>query len=674
MKICMVLLVYAVLAQVAVAASTPPNPKAVAEVASGKRSEAHASWWGFDPEDATAALQSAIDSGTRKVVVDDMGAPWVTDKLTLAGNQQIVFKKGVVVQAKRGAFRGSEDCLFSAALKTNITLIGHGATLRMWKQDYADPARYKRAEWRHVLSFTSCTRVRVEGLTLADSGGDGIYLGVAKKGVPCSDVVIRKVTCLNNYRQGISVISARNLLIEDCALQNTGGTAPEAGIDFEPNEATEELVNCVMRNCISEGNKGDAYTAYLRPLRSDSKPISIRLENCRAVGGRHSVSFVAGNDSQTAATKGAMEFIKCRFERSRQAAISIGDKPATGARVRFAKCEIVSPAVNASNAAPIEFTSGADGVGTLGGVDFAGCTLRDSHDRLPMSFQDLSGGLGLKDITGTLTLLSAAKRTRYHLTPELLAQWMPFTSFKEFAQIDTKKWRWEPAFPELQPEVSQRNTARQRGTAEWLLWTEAGQRISFAVSVQPVGKVEVNPVPVSIISPSGKLTKLAAAAPGKETVYEVQATERGAARIICEAQSATAVVNSPLSRVCLYSPTGRFHLLGTTGQFWFRVPPGTVEFGIIVSGGGGTECVKAAMFNSANEKIQEKDNIGRAHQFLVKRAEGPDSLRRPLHADEIWSLSFDKPGTGVLEDFFVRLQGIPGLISPTRESVLKPAN
>ena len=78
---------------VATAAQAGPNPKAVAEVASGKRSEAHASWWGFDPEDATAALQSAINSGARKVIVDDMGAPWVTDKLTLAGNQEIVFKK-----------------------------------------------------------------------------------------------------------------------------------------------------------------------------------------------------------------------------------------------------------------------------------------------------------------------------------------------------------------------------------------------------------------------------------------------------------------------------------------------------------------------------------------------------------------------------------------------------
>ena len=116
------------------AASAPgtKNPKAIAEVAAGKRTEARVGWWGFDPADSTAALQTAINSGARRLIVGDMGTPWITDKLTLTGNQQIVFEKGVVVQARRGAFRGSGDCLFSAALKTNIYArneIGEGGWL-----------------------------------------------------------------------------------------------------------------------------------------------------------------------------------------------------------------------------------------------------------------------------------------------------------------------------------------------------------------------------------------------------------------------------------------------------------------------------------------------------------------------------------------------------------------
>jgi hypothetical protein len=46
-----------------------------------------------------------------------MGAPWIVDKLQLASNQKIVFQRGAVVQAKRGAFKAGGDSLFSASLK-----------------------------------------------------------------------------------------------------------------------------------------------------------------------------------------------------------------------------------------------------------------------------------------------------------------------------------------------------------------------------------------------------------------------------------------------------------------------------------------------------------------------------------------------------------------------------
>ena len=49
------------------------NPQAVLEVLDGKRTEASAAWWGFDENDATEALQSAINSGAEKLIVPNMG-------------------------------------------------------------------------------------------------------------------------------------------------------------------------------------------------------------------------------------------------------------------------------------------------------------------------------------------------------------------------------------------------------------------------------------------------------------------------------------------------------------------------------------------------------------------------------------------------------------------------
>ena len=646
-------------------APKPPDERAIREVVAGKRKEARASWWGFNPADSTAALQAAINSGAKKLVVENMGAPWVVDKLQLASNQEIVFAKGVVVQAKRGAFKGAGDSLFSAARKKNITLTGHGATLKMWKQDYDDKTQYKHAEWRHVLNLHSCSRVRVTGLTLADSGGDGIYLGVAQQGVPCSDVVIKDVACVNNYRQGISVISARNLLIENCVLKDTGGTAPMAGIDFEPNHPSEELSNCVMRNCVSENNRGDAYVLYLRPMRAESKPISIRIENCRSRGCRSSARFITGNDTDTAGVKGTMDFINCKFEASEHEAISIGDKPATGARVSFLNCQVINPATNQPAMTPIQLSSGAAGVDTIGGIRFVNCAITDRHNRLPMSYHDMSGGVGLGDITGTLIVKRGAKRTTHPLTPKLMAEWMPFRSFKQIGRFDAKDLRYEPVLRDAKLDGKQRSHAKQRGLSEWLLWAEAGQQASFSVLIRPVGKGEPRPVPVSLISPSGKLTKLRNAQGSEETAYEFQAVETGAHKIVCEPQGWTATVNSATHRVCLYSQSSSIHFLGTTGQYFFWVPPGTKEFAIKVSGENAAECVKVALFDSAGNKVEEKDNIAQAHQFVAKPKDASQG--------EIWSLRLDKPTTGVLEDFHVQLQGIPPVLSHTKESLLKPA-
>ena len=59
----------------------PKDTKAIEEVMSGKIKEAKASWWDFNPIDSTEALQSAINSGASKVIVENMGAPWVVDMI-----------------------------------------------------------------------------------------------------------------------------------------------------------------------------------------------------------------------------------------------------------------------------------------------------------------------------------------------------------------------------------------------------------------------------------------------------------------------------------------------------------------------------------------------------------------------------------------------------------------
>ncbi|NOX55711.1 MAG: right-handed parallel beta-helix repeat-containing protein [Planctomycetes bacterium] len=299
------------------------NPEAVAKVRAGRLTEAKASWWGFDSEDATDTLQAALDSGVKRLIVENMGRPWIVRPLRVPSNIEIVFEKGAVVEAKRGEFKGGNDSLFHIILQENVALIGYGAILRMHRSDYDRPP-YAKAEWRHVLNIKSSRNVKIYGLTLAESGGDGIYLGTARRGVTNKNIHIKDVVCDRNYRQGISVITAEDLLIEDTVMKNTAGTPPAAGIDFEPNHATEKLVRCVMRRCVAEDNAGVGYAFYLPNLTGASEPISIRLEKCVARGSNRSAfAFTLARANSDGPARGLAEFIDCTFADGRGPAVTI---------------------------------------------------------------------------------------------------------------------------------------------------------------------------------------------------------------------------------------------------------------------------------------------------------------------------------------------------------------
>ncbi len=96
----------------------------------------------------------------------------------------------------------------------------------------------------------------------------------------------------DHLRQGLSVVSARNLTIEDTIVSGTRGAGPKAGIDFEPNRSGEILQNCVIRNSSFLDNAGAGVLVYLRQLSETSAPVSITVEDCIIRGNRRAL-FVA---------------------------------------------------------------------------------------------------------------------------------------------------------------------------------------------------------------------------------------------------------------------------------------------------------------------------------------------------------------------------------------------
>ncbi|MBI4559429.1 MAG: right-handed parallel beta-helix repeat-containing protein [Candidatus Hydrogenedentes bacterium] len=393
------------------------NPEAIEELRTGVRSVANAAWWGFNEEDATEALQAAINSSARRVIVPNMKRDWIVRPIQLAGDQELILEKGVVITAKRGEYRGKGDSVFRARDVSNLTVRGYGATVRMQKEDYIVGKvlldldwhrwfdQYEKAEWRMTLSLNGCTNVNVYGLTLKDSGGDGIYIAGGKEKRPCRNIHIKDVVCDNHYRQGISIISVDGLLVENSVFKNTWGTPPSAGVDIEPDSPEEIVKDIVFRDCDFTDNYGDGIQAHLAHQRNTSAEVSILFENCRVSSRRGSgirVTKVADDGPA-----GRIEFRGCVVEDTEGYGIKIQDKSADRARVRFIDCTVRNAANNRRYEgawAPIWLHSfRSKQTQKFGGIDFVDCRIGDDQDRPIILLEESEGEFGVFDLTGTIS-------------------------------------------------------------------------------------------------------------------------------------------------------------------------------------------------------------------------------------------------------------------------------
>lgn len=638
------------------------NQSAIDDVKSGKLAEARASWWGFDPADSTKSLQNAIDSGAKRVIIEDMGRPWIVTPLVAASDQEIVLEKGTVIQAKKGEFKGSNDSLLSVLNKKNVTITGYGATLRMHRDDYAKPP-YKKAEWRHTLQIKSSSNVKVSGLTMAESGGDGIYLGVATKGVTNKNVHIQDVTLEKHYRQGISVITAENLLIENTIMRNTAGTAPMAGIDFEPNAFGEKLVNCVLRGCVAENNQGVGYAFYLPNLTAKSEPISIRLEKCVARGSnRFPLAFTNGEGQGQGALTGTVVFIDCDFSDGNSPAVTLSRKPAKGASLRFVNCRM-KPSKGEPNTPAILFKSRVGDQEDVGGVHFEDCVIDDPQRRPVMGFQDKAGDLRLLDVTGTLKILAGETESHLEITPDWLNKQHRGNTFKRFPKYETAKAQFRPLQIEAKDQGFPQKPFSQRRSGTLVLFASHGTEVKFAVKHMKVGRYSGQPIVVSAVTPSGRQLSVGEVPFKAEASLSFIAPETGLYRlpIQCGLNKFQLVsTNCPTS---ISSDARRVSFVSSVGDLYFYVPAGTKEFGVKIFGEG-MEGVGAAILNPQRKTLWQKPTITMPEQFVGV----PESDQ-----GEIWTLRIARPATGAMEDYYVELQGISPFLATNPTSLLRPA-
>ncbi len=627
----------------------------IAEVKSGVRKEAKASWWGFDKNNATAALQSAIDSGAEKVIVDNTGSDWIIDPVFLVPNQEIVIGGNVTVRARPGGFVGVTDALFNALSIKNVIIRGEpGAVLKMNRRDYDDRSKYQFAEWRHILNILSCENIEIRDLKLVGSGGDGIYLGVdGYKHLPlpgrpqrqvnpanyCLNIKIENVETDDCHRQGISVISAENLSINNCRFNNTRGTAPKSGIDFEPNNPGERLVNCVVENSTFAGNDGCGVEMYLGQMNADSKPVSIVCRNLD-IQRNHNGIHIGLAREKPAGIKGSIIFENCRIADSKNVTVSL-NSPWDGFLIEFVGCRIDNSTALDSAAFKIGVIVQKSGQinEPFGGLLFRQTDFIDTKKiSYPLSVL-LSPATRIGTIDGKLNFNGKP----YDLAAFIDGQKKLIDKLGSM-QIASLQGKTVNVPPDNH-KILQGNPGKfffRHSPVMLLQADEPGKEISVQLIPRKYGNND-QPVSITLKGPDGKIVKKEELPADNKTV-KIDFVPETAGMYRLEADTRRQLLSLESAHPGQAMLMGeRFQLVGPSGKLYFEVPQGVEEFFILIWGDPG-EYVTASLVNPEGAEVQKEMNFDQTRIFHGKRSSNAPA--------EIWAIDFKK----AVEDVSIQFQ------------------
>ncbi|MFC3651491.1 right-handed parallel beta-helix repeat-containing protein [Dyella humi] len=125
-------------------------------------------------------------------------------------------------------------------------------------------------EWGYCINISGSSNVYVHDIVVGNSWGDGLLVGATgwgKTAVLSNGVTLNRVTSNNNRRQGLSITPATQVYVVNSSFTGSNGTAPQAGIDIEPQtQGTTQQVrleNTTLSNNVGNGLEVHDYVSGL---------------------------------------------------------------------------------------------------------------------------------------------------------------------------------------------------------------------------------------------------------------------------------------------------------------------------------------------------------------------------------------------------------------------------
>lgn len=188
-------------------------------------------------------------------------------------------------------------------------------------------------EWGMGIGLYECYTITIKDCMLSGCWGDGVYVG-SLNGAGCGSITIDGCVIDSNRRNGVSVIQCDGFRMVNTKLLNNNGTAPKAGIDFEPNNADQFIRHAVVENCYFEGNLIDV-CIY------DRNGVDVTVQNCQ-MNSKYGVQY----DSVILAAPvvGAVNLVNCVFHNAQNCHLS-NRKHINSVPVTYTNCVLSSDVV-----------------------------------------------------------------------------------------------------------------------------------------------------------------------------------------------------------------------------------------------------------------------------------------------------------------------------------------
>jgi parallel beta-helix repeat protein len=263
----------------------------------------NALWWGAKPEgavdqskDDTQALQAAFGSGARKIIVPE--GHYMIDAVTiqpgqkkaglnLVSNTEIVMGRQTFLHVKNNSST-SYNLLVGWRVSNVIirggNLVGDNVTNK--RVPDVNPHGYG-------LDLQGVTDVSVYQLVAQDMLADGFLVCYDNEPGPHNEserVHLIDCTGYRNFRQGASIVGARNGSIKGGHYFANGGSAPGDGIDLEPNAdihgpgSPSIVSDFVVDGVTANGNDGSGIEVLGQSGNSGVVRVEITNNRCYANG------------------------------------------------------------------------------------------------------------------------------------------------------------------------------------------------------------------------------------------------------------------------------------------------------------------------------------------------------------------------------------------------------